>query len=178
MSDCNNDANLNGRPQQCSQNNPYGMSAPRFYPPLSKGFYGSTMARSKTVGGSNHLSDLSTHTSIPDYFNWLDEKSRNSIGLGGKLKKHFGLAINQGECGACWAVATATSLGHRYAIALARKGHTINDSLILSALQLLSANDCDSGNLKSILGWELATTGKSGDLPNSSADASDPNYHC
>lgn len=51
-----------------------------------------------------------------------------------------GNLINQGACGACWAVATATALGDRYAIALQKMGWTITKPIVPSPLQLASCN--------------------------------------
>jgi hypothetical protein len=121
---------------------------------------------------TNHLNDLSSSTQLPDYFNWLDENSRTQVGLGGKLSSHFDYAINQGGCGCCWAVATATSLGHRYAIQLAKKNYKVNSSLILSALELLSANVCGT---ESITQYARNKLNVLLDIPEHN---NDPNAHC
>jgi hypothetical protein len=176
MSACNNDSNLNSRPDSCSENS-YGMSAPRYHPPLNKGVYGSTLSRYRRFqpAETNHLDDLSADTPVPDYFNWLDENSRKSVGLDANLSSHFDYAINQGECGCCWAVATATSLGHRYAIQLAKNKYKINSSLILSALELLSANVCGTKDTESIIQYAKDKLKTELAIPESS---NDPNAHC
>lgn len=176
MSACDNNSNLDSREDSCGTNS-YGMSAPQYYPPLNKGVYGSTMIRyknSESQSQTNHLNDLSLgdNNSVPDYFNWLDENSRKSVGLNENLSSHFDYAINQGTCGCCWAIATVTSLGHRYAIQLAKKKYKVSGSLILSALELLSANTCGSDSIKEYAEKKLNTIIE---IPQ---NQDDPNAHC
>lgn len=87
---------------------------------------------------------------VPEEFDWTTQK---------EVKAHMdGNLINQGNCGSCWSIATATSIGDRYVVALSARGYKIRKPLSASAVQLLSckclmsneppANICTGGNVE------------------------------
>ena len=87
---------------------------------------------------------------LPEEFDWTTQN---------KVKAHMdGNLISQGNCGSCWAIATATSIGDRYVVALSARGYKILKPLSASAVQLLScnclmsnepsANICTGGNVE------------------------------
>jgi C1A family cysteine protease len=92
-------------------------------------------------------------TSIPSSFNWTSPPSNVPVMVNKPQ--------NQGACGTCWAVSTASAIGDHWAIALAQKGQK-------AVAEMLSANnfsncipgeDCQNGGLPSDAAQFTATNG-------------------
>lgn len=149
-------AELDKRPDQCSS----GLAAEDMSPivkPLNIFSLGATLTRSSSPPAKDVRQSLADQQpSVPEEFDWTKQT---------KVKAHMeGNLINQGRCGSCWAIATATSLGDRYVVALSGQGYKILKPLSASVVLLLScdclmpqnpmgtpATICKGGNVESAL---------------------------
>ena len=137
--------NLNTRPKTCDYSppkkpDPWGgwnkgkTSAEEEVNDNNKYFlFDSTMSRVPNPISTERAQTLmDQQPQVPEEWDW-----RSVPGLEEQFK---GSLINQGACGACWAVATATALGDRYAIALQKMGWTLKKPIQPSVVQLASCN--------------------------------------
>jgi len=128
-------ANLNTRPKVCDYSawNKGKTASAEEEPGANYFMYNSTMVRTPNPISTQYAQRLmDQQPQVPEAWDW-----RTVPGLEEQWK---GNLINQGACGACWAVATATALGDRAAIALQKMGWTIKKAIVPSITQLASCN--------------------------------------
>jgi C1A family cysteine protease len=123
--------NLESRPQTCPDKLPL---AAQQQPKETKYFVaGASLVRTPIPMSSSQSAALSAQQPPPPKtFDWREQKN---------MKNQFLVnRINQGGCGSCWAIATATAMGDRYAIALNKRGFPLRKAIIASPIELLSCS--------------------------------------
>ena len=123
--------NLDSRPAICPVKMP---QAAQDAPKETKYFVaGSSLTRVPIPMSSSQNAALNAQQPPPPKtFDWREQKG---------LKNQFLVnKINQGGCGSCWAVAIATALGDRYAIALNKRGFSLRKGITGSPIEMLSCS--------------------------------------
>lgn len=82
---------------------------------------------------------------LPDEFDWRNpDQIEQTRGLVKSLKLLSGVR-DQGGCGSCWAIASATMLADRWAIASKQNNPELSETYIMACKRTTTANACNGG---------------------------------
>lgn len=88
---------------------------------------------------------------LPESFNWCDGGTKDDDALTIAKKKLITQALNQGACGSCWAVSTASVVSDRFIVAgKVNQNPMISPTYILSCFQESDELGCNGGNPASL----------------------------